>query len=167
MSVRVALPYAAAIAVSLMLAPSAIRAQDSKPSAGAAEIELTPDEKAERDARKGCKVAICSAFHVRKPDGGDIACNVAKSWRKEQLQTLVSKAKVSWPWGKVRCVADIRLKREILIKAMTEPKYEAALDRHAVTCDVERDAAATTEIKFDFGPKVPFENGKALKPSLK
>ncbi|MBS0242345.1 MAG: hypothetical protein JSS20_09220, partial [Proteobacteria bacterium] len=36
--------------------------------------DLTPDEKAEREARKDCKVRICAAFHNRKPEGGDISC---------------------------------------------------------------------------------------------
>lgn len=132
----------------------------------AAKDELTAEEKAERDGRKACKVAICAAFHRRDPAGGDIACTVLKSWRKEQLAKMVSKAKVSWPWGKVVCTADIKLKREALIKAMTEPKFETTLDRHQVSCEVARDKDGPAKIAFDFAPKVKFENGKAVRASL-
>lgn len=135
-------------------------------SEAVAKEELTAEEKAEREGRKACKVAICAAFHRRDAAGGDIACSVLKSWRKEQLAKMVSKAKVSWPWGKVVCTADIRLKRESLIKAMTEPKYETTLDRHQVACEVERDKDGPAKIAFDFAPKVRFENGKAVKASL-
>lgn len=128
------------------------------------DVELTPEEKAERESRKACKVAICDAFHNRKP-GGDIACHVVKSWRKEHLQKIVSKAKVSWPWGRVRCSADIKLRRETLIKAMIEPKHEAVLDTHKVICEIEREEG-NAELKFAFAPKVLFENGKAVKASL-
>lgn len=152
-----------------------VRAADApapQPAAGVAapaaeaEPELTPEEKAEREGRKACKVAICSAFHVRKP-GDDISCAVLKTWRKTQINKMISRAKVSWPYGNVRCTADIRLKRADLIKAMTEDRYETVLDKHAVTCTVEREGgAAPSEIKFDFAPKITFEKGKAVKAQL-
>ena len=128
--------------------------------------DLTPEEKKEREMRKDCKVKICSAFHNRKPDGGDITCNVLKTWRKEQLSKMVEKAKVSWPWGGIKCVADIKLKRADLIKAMTDEKFEAQLDKHQVACEVDRDKDAKADIKFDFSPKVTFEKGKATKATL-
>lgn len=128
--------------------------------------ELTPEEKAEREARKDCKVRICAAFHNRKSEGGDVGCNVLKSWRKEQLSKVLEKAKVSWPWGRVQCTTQVNLKRELLTKALGEPKYEAALDTHKVTCQVEREGADKAEITFEFTPKVTFENGKAVKAVL-
>ncbi len=142
-------------------------AQDPKsPSTGVKVEDLTPEELQEREARKSCKVAICAVFRNRKPDGGDISCAVIKSWRKEQLSNMVEKAKVSWPWGRVKCTAPINLKRETLIKAMTEPAYEATLDKHKVVCEVEREKDGNAEIKFDFTPKVRFEKGKATKATL-
>lgn len=142
-------------------------AQESKLSGTGLKLEeLTPEEVKEREARKSCKVAICAAFRNRKPDGGDISCNVIKSWRKEQLSQMVEKAKVSWPWGRVKCTAPINLKRDMLIKAMTEPAYEATLDKHMVVCEVEREKDGNAEIKFDFTPKVRFEKGKATKATL-
>lgn len=136
------------------------------PPAVAGADDLTPEEKAEREARKACKVRICAAFHNRDAAGGDIACSVLKSWRKEQLSKMISKAKLSWPWGRVVCTADIKLKREALIKAMTEAKFETTLDRHQVSCEVERDKDGPAKIAFDFAPKIVFANGKAVKASL-
>lgn len=142
-------------------------AQDTKsPETGAKVEDLTPEELQEREARRSCKVAICAAFRNRKPDGGDISCNVIKSWRKEQLSKMVEKAKVSWPWGRVKCTAPINLKRDTLIKAMTEPVFEATLDKHRVVCEVEREKDGNADIKFDFTPKVRFEKGKATKATL-
>ena len=128
--------------------------------------DLTPEEKKERELRRDCKVKICAAFHNRKPEGGDISCNVLKTWRKEQLSKMVEKAKVSWPWGAIKCVADIKLKRDDLIKGMTQDKYEAQLDKHQVACEVEREKEGKADIKFDFSPKVTFEKGKATKAAL-
>lgn len=140
-------------------------AQDAKPADPALE-ELTPAELAEREGRKACKIEICSAFHLRKPEGPDITCNVLKSWRKEQLQKMIERAKVSWPWGPVKCVADIKLKRADLIKAMGDKTYVAQLDAHEVNCEVDRDKEAPAKISFSFAPKVTFEGGKATKASL-
>ena len=127
---------------------------------------LTPEEIAEREGRKACKVAICAAFHGRKAEGPDIACNVLKSWRKEQLQKMVERAKVSWPWGPVKCVADVRLKRADLIKAITDASYVLTLDKHEVKCEVARENEAPSKISFAFAPKVTFANGKATKAAL-
>src|SRR5690606_33971749 len=93
------------------------------------------------------------------------SCHVVKTWRKEHLQKIVSKAKVSWPWGRVQCVADIKLERDMLIKAMTEPKHEAVLQKHQVACKIAREEG-DAELKFDFSPKVTFEGGKATKAVL-
>lgn len=156
----------AALAALLWSLTMPAMAQTPHEGAAADKLEqLTPDELKEREARKSCKVAICAAFHRRTP-GDDIACNVLKSWRKTQLDKLVEKAKVAWPWGKVRCVADIKLKREMLIKAMTEERYEATLDRQQVACEVEREKDGNAQIKFEFKPTVTFAKGKAMKAAL-
>lgn len=152
-------------AVALAIAAHAIPAPLAAQQGAAPEPELTPEEAAERESRKGCKIAICAAFHMRKP-GDDVTCNVVKTWRKEQLDKMVSKAKVSWPWGRVQCTADIKLSREMMAKAMTDAKFEAQLERHQVVCEVARDKDGPATIKFDFKPKVTFEGGKATKAQL-
>ncbi len=164
MPVRLALRQILAVGVLALIAAPAT-AQDQQVPAAQEEIELTPEEKAERESRKACKVAICDAFHNRDAKGGDIGCHVVKTWRKERLQKIVSKAKVSWPWGRVQCMADIKLERDMLIKAMTEPKHEAVLQKHQVVCKIAREES-DAELKFDFTPKVTFEGGKATKAVL-
>lgn len=126
--------------------------------------DLTPEEKAERDGRKECKVQICAAMHNRKP-GPDVSCNVVKSWRKTQLDKIVGKAGVSWPWGKVVCTAPINLKRDMLIKALDGSKHEADIGKQSIKCVVER-PDGNAEISAEFSPKVTFEGGKAVKAVL-
>lgn len=125
------------------------------------EADMTPAEKAERDARKACKADICSAFRNKKAEGADVSCPIIKSWRKEALSKLVSKLKVSWPYGPVHCSTTVKLKRADLVKGMTDDKYETKLEKHAVACTVDLEKDAATEIKFDFSPTVTFEKGKA------
>jgi len=135
-----------ALALVLVLAAPVQAAGDVK----VAPLKLTPDEIAERAARKGCKIKICSAFVLKKP-GEDISCNVVKSWRKEQLSKMIKKARVSWPWGKVTCTADIKLPRDQMIQAMNAPKFELKLEPQNVYCVVEREKEPA-KIKFSFAP---------------
>ena len=147
-------------------APSGTGGGDVSVAGSPPEIELTADEKAERDSRKACKVDICAAFRKPSASGSDISCDVVKSWRKEQLGKLVGRLKVSWPYGPVRCTSAVKIKRADLHKAMTEDKYETQLDTHEVTCVVDRQTEAAADIKFDFSPKVAFEKGLAVKAKI-
>jgi hypothetical protein len=160
---------ALALAAAPMAGLSALgaHAEDKAGSAlsNTAEADMTPEEKAEREARKSCKVAICAAFRNKGP-GADVSCNVVKTWRKEQIDKMISKAKVHWPFGRVQCTAVVNLKREELQKASTEAKFEAKLAKHEVKCTVNREKDGPSEIKFDFSPVVTFENGKATKAHL-
>jgi len=165
----------ALLALASVLTSPAAQAQD-KPApdkdatsitSGTPEADLTPEEKAERDARKSCKVAICKGFRKPEAVASDISCSVLKSWRKAQLDKMVSKAKVSWPWGAVSCTADIKLGREMLAKAMSEPKFEMTLETHNVACTIANDdGKEPSKISIAFAPKVTFENGKATKAKI-
>jgi hypothetical protein len=130
-------------------------------SAAVADANLTPEEKAEKEARKACKVDLCQAFHTKVTGGNDIACHVIKSWRKEQLIKLVGKLKVTWPYDGVRCTTDLSVKRADLVRAMTEKTVEIQFQNHAVTCIIASDKSGATHFKFELAPKVKFENGKA------
>lgn len=126
-------------------------------------VVLTKEEQEEKEKRKACKIDICTAFRNPQAAGTDISCDVIKSWRKEQLVKMVAKMKVTWPYGPVRCTSALMLKRDELIKAVKEPKHTTQLDKHSVSCVIEKvkEAEAASEIKFEFSPTVEFEQGKA------
>lgn len=150
-------------------APAAPATPDT--SAGSGEqkepkVVLTKEELAEKDARKACKVDICAAFRNPAARGSDISCAVMKSWRKEQLVKMVAKMKVTWPYGPVRCTSQVQLKRDDLVKAVTQDKHTAQLGKHAVSCSLDSEKADAKEIKFEFSPKVAFEKGKAVSAKM-
>lgn len=159
-----------AIALSAIGTPIAVaadKASDDKASAvSTADADLTPAEKAERESRKACKVEICRAFHAPNPEAGNVSCNVVKSWRKAQLDKIVGKMKVSWPYGPVVCKSSISLPRADMSKALKSPAHSFTLQDHAVTCRIERDKGEPTEIDIHFAPSVTFEKGKATKASV-
>jgi len=164
--VRMAVLLVALLGVPVSAVPALAQSASPAPVSPLKTVDLMPEEQAERDARKACKVRICAAFHNRKPEAPDVTCSVLKSWRKEQLSKMLQRAKVSWPWGRVKCTVDVKLKGDMLAKALTDDRYEAKLDTHKVACEVEREKAEPARINFEFTPQVTFEKGKAIKAAL-
>jgi hypothetical protein len=155
---------AALIALAALAAlPAAQAAQDTKTaSASAPENE---DEKKERETRKVCAVALCSTLHNQKPATGDVTCSVRKTWRKELLVKIMSRGKITWPWGDARCTGALKLDRATLVKGMTEPEFEAQFDKHEIHCQLEAEKEKY-DVKLEIHPKVTFKHGKAVKAKL-
>ncbi|MCB1521392.1 MAG: hypothetical protein KDJ37_12565 [Hyphomicrobiaceae bacterium] len=163
------MPSRAIAALALLIAIPAMplnAEEKASVSSSLPDSELTPEERAEREQRKACKVAICGGFRNPGAGEGEVRCSVLKSWRKTQLDKMTQKAKVSWPWGAVRCNADIVLDRAALAKAMTEASYEMKLATHAVACTIDREKKDDAKISFEFTPTVSFAQGKATKAKL-
>jgi hypothetical protein len=137
-------------------------AQDNSKAATASGAE---EEKKERDARRECAVKICATLHNRKPASGQVACDVRKTWPKEILTKIMSRGKLTWPWGSARCMGEIRLDRATLVRAMSEPEIEAQFERHDIRCELEGEKEKY-DIKLQIHPKVTFQQGKAVKASL-
>jgi hypothetical protein len=160
-----ALPIAAAQVVAQTAAPAT--APSTAPGAAPAkpEIPLTDEEKKEKEARKACKIALCTAFHSRKPAEGAVTCSVLKTWRKEQLTAMVAKGGASWPWGNARCSTELKFDRALVLKSQTEPQFDADFGRHDINCEFDRETDKYT-VKVEMTPKVSFKDGKAVKSSL-
>ena len=163
------LPLPALLVAALVLGPGRTAIGADAPATGASlassEANLTPEERAEREGRRACKAAMCAAF--RNPDNvQNVACDITKSLRKEQLQKIVSKAKVSWPWGKVVCMSAIKADRATLAKALSADKLTVKFEQHKVACKVEREKDEPADITAEMPPEVTFEKGKAVKTVL-
>src|SRR5262249_60029791 len=52
-----------------------------------------------------------------------------------------------------------------MIDALTKPEYELKLAKHAVKCDVEREAEVL-QVNVDLAPRIQFKDGKAVKAWL-
>lgn len=161
-----------ALAAGLMLGGSFALADDTPPAVDptASTGDKAMDEllAKEKEARKQCKIDICSILRGKKADGPDINCHVVQTWPKKALNDMLGRLHVSWPWSHVHCQADVKLQRATLVNAISQPKNEATFDKHTLSCVIERDDAGAEkyEFKVDFTPKVTFENGKAIKGEL-
>jgi hypothetical protein len=80
----------AALAI-FLAAGSCALAQDATPlpepaatpePANAARV-LTPEEKAEKESRKACKIKLCDILASKNSQGDDVTCDIVKTWREE------------------------------------------------------------------------------------
>jgi hypothetical protein len=157
-----AIPFALALLAAL---PSLSRAEEPNPAAATTAAPETEEERKERESRRQCAVALCSTLHNHKPDTGDVACGIRKTWRKEMLVKMMQRGKVTWPWGYARCTTDLKLDRSVLVKSMTLPDYEAQIGLHDISCELEGEKEKY-EIKLQIQPKVTFKQGKAVKAAM-
>jgi hypothetical protein len=163
---RIIAPWATLALLSLgalALLAVAVPAQEPKKDAEAA--PETEQEKKERTERRKCAAQLCSTLHNKKPADGQVVCDIQKTWRKEALTKVLSRGKVSWPWGDTRCASNLKFDRTTLVKAMQEPEFEAQFDTYDVRCQIEN-AKDKYDVTVQLRPKVTFKQGKAVKASL-
>lgn len=173
-----ALKLVAVLAACVLLAIPACVAAEDTPSAGETspagqdqappqqKRELTPEEKAEKEARKECKKKICDIIATREPEGEDIACDIVKTWREEDIVKMLG-GKIDWPWGKAVCQSKLELKRRALALAMSEAQYEVVMPVQKVRCTLAQKAGGEPyAIEVTLAPQVKFENGKATEARI-
>lgn len=156
-----------ALLIGALLPAATSRAEDSVLSTTeGTEIKLTAAEKEERESRKACKLKVCRAFHSDPADSGEIKCDLIKSWRKSQLDKMISKLKISWPYGPVRCSTKFAVDRDALGSSLNKPEYSLDMQTHSVNCTIDREKKDPAKITFDFTLSVKFKDGEAQSVDL-
>ncbi len=148
------------------LTPHALKAEETVPPptrlSAAKARELTPEEKAEKEARKACKIKICDIIATRDPDGDDVSCDIVKTWREEDIAKMLG-GKIGWPWGKAVCQSKLELERKPLAMAMSEAQYEIVMPAQKVRCTLaQKTEGEPYAVEVTMAPKVKFKNGKAI-----
>lgn len=165
----------AALVAALLACLPAFAAEEGQPSGmapavGAPEVTakrvLTPEELAEKEARKACKQKICDIIATRDPAGEDVACDIVKTWREEDIVKMLG-GKVSWPWGKAVCQSKLELPRKPLALAMSQPEAEIVMPAQKVRCTLaQKEKGEPYAIEITLAPKVKFKDGKAQEATL-
>ena len=134
---------------------------EAAPAQGDAKTELTDEERAEKQARKACKIKICDILATKDPQGDDVSCDIVKTWRESDITKMLG-GRFDWPWGKAVCQSKLDIKREQLANAMTQANYEVALPAQKVSCTLaQKSEGEPYAVSVSIAPKVAFENSKA------
>lgn len=127
---------------------------------------LTPEELAEKEARKECKKRICDIIATRDPEGEDIACDIVKTWREEDIVKMLGD-RITWPWGKAVCQSKLEVERRPLARAMSDPTYEMTLPQQKVRCTLaQKQEGKPYVVEITLAPRAKFENGKAVEAQI-
>jgi hypothetical protein len=127
---------------------------------------LTPEETAEKEARKACKTKICDIIATRDPNGEDVTCDIVKTWREEDIVKMLG-GSIGWPWGKAVCQSKLELQRKPLALAMSEPAHEIVMPVQKVRCTLaQKTEGEPYTVEVSLAPKVKFENGKATEAKI-
>ena len=167
------LPVLLAALVGFLASSGMALAQEAPPgSASAATPDtetkrvLTPEELAEKEARKACKKKICDIIATRDPNGDDVSCDIVKTWREEDIVKMLG-GRIGWPLGKAVCQSRLEVKRKDLALAMSEPDYDMAMPLQTVRCTLaQKDGGEPYAIEITLAPTAKFENGKATGASI-
>lgn len=138
--------------------PEATNAADSR--------LLTPEEKAEKEGRKACKIKLCDILASKNPQGDDVACDIIKTWREEDIVKMLG-GQINWPWGKAVCQSKLDLKREPLANAIGDGEHEIVLPMQKVSCKLtQKKEGEPYVVEIALAPKVKFKDGKAVEAAL-
>jgi hypothetical protein len=149
---------------------NATQPSEAPPAPGAPEASakrpLTPEELAEKEARKACKMKICDIIATRDPNGDDVSCDIVKTWREEDIAKMLG-GKIGWPWGKAVCQSKLELKRAPLAKAMSEASYAIVMPAQKVRCTLaQKTEGEPYAVEITMAPKVTFKDGKASEATI-
>src|SRR5262249_53784160 len=122
----------------------------------------------EKEARRTCKVEICSAFAKPGP-GAPITCEVTKTWPRPDIRGRFGGGSYFGQSGHTQCTVKLPLDRSLIAQAMTEEKASVKFPPHSFVCNVDdkdptKGKAFTVTLSFT--PVVTFENGEAKSVAL-
>lgn len=155
MTICIRSKHRSGLATGLILAAFAFAAPAS--SQDALETEKQKLAQCERD--------ICGILIGKEKEGGDVSCDLTKTWQQEDIQKGAEDKKLTWGFGRARCSVKLDLKREALINAMSQPEYTLKVDQQPVNCEIERNAE-NYPITMTLAPELKFKDGKAVGADL-
>ncbi len=127
---------------------------------------LTPEELAEKEARKVCKTKICDIIASRDLTGEDVSCDIVKTWREEDIVKMLG-GRINWPWGKAVCQSKLEVKRAALARAMSDASYEMSMAPQKVRCTLSQKTEGDPYVvEIILAPHAKFENGKAVEAQV-
>lgn len=120
------------------------------------------DEQAgEQKAIDACEKQLCTMLLQKNPKGGDLRCQLTKTWGKSTIKEAESKS-ISWGYGDARCSVDLNVTRAAVISAMTDGKFTYEVPMHTANCVVEQNGEVS-KVTAKLSPKIVFRNGAAEK----
>lgn len=129
-------------------------------AAGAPTVRALEEPPGEKEQLKACERDVCEIILAKERRGGPLKCEIGKTWGQKDIEKGAGSKQIKWSSGDARCSTSIRLNRQLIIAALSEPKYTLHLPVQTVDCQVEEDGKPAP-VTVTLSPKLEFESGKA------
>ena len=151
--------------LSILLAAEDVTPEEKSGGApGAAKRVPTPEEQAEKDARKACKQKICDIVASRDPTGEDVSCDIVKTGARRNRQDARRQDRLAV--GKAVCQSRLELKRKDLALAMSEPAYDMIMPAQKVRCTfAQKEGGEPYAIEVTLAPRPNSRTARRPRPA--
>jgi hypothetical protein len=122
------------------------------------------DREEEKKKLYQCAKDLCSIILSKNPKGPDLACDVTKTWDKEQIQKGADSKNIGWGLGSATCSAKFTIKRADIAAALTGPEAKFKPGKQSVACEVGEDRYP---ISATLSPELNFKTGTVTAASLR
>ncbi len=126
---------------------------------------VSAQEATEKERLKKCEIDICTIITEKKKDGPEFACDLSKTWAKEDISKEAEEKKLSWGLGDAKCSVSVKVARANIVSAITDADYTLTVPPQKVACEVEQ-GGTKYPISLGVGPTIKFKGGEAIEASL-
>lgn len=121
------------------------------------------DSPAEKEKLTQCARELCSIIVSKNAKGPDLACDLVKTWEKEDIQKGADYKNISWGFGSARCTAKFTAKRADLVAALTSREYTLKLGKQPVACEIGTEKYT---ISATLAPELTLKDGAVTQGGL-
>lgn len=110
-----------------------------------------------------CGKAICAVIVSKDSKGPDLACDITKTWEKDEIQKGADSKKISWGLGSAKCSIKVSVKRAAVVSAVSAPENIFKLDKQSVDCEI---GSEKYPISATLAPELKFKDGATTAVAL-
>jgi hypothetical protein len=110
-----------------------------------------------------CGKELCAMIASKDANGPDLACDLTKTWEKDEIQKGADQKKIVWGLGSAKCSVKVSAKRADIVSAVNAPEKTFKLDKQSVACEI---GTEKYPISATMAPELKFKNGATTAVSL-
>jgi hypothetical protein len=110
-----------------------------------------------------CGKALCAIIVSKDTKGPDLACDLTKTWDKDEIQKGADSKKISWGLGSAKCKAKVSAKRSAIVSAVSAPESTFKFDKQSIACEI---GTEKYEVSATLAPELKFKDGATTAVAL-
>jgi hypothetical protein len=121
------------------------------------------DSDAEKEKMAKCAKDLCGIILSKDANGPDLACDLTKTWEKDDIQKGADSKNLTWGLGSAKCSVKVAAKRADIVAAISKPENTFKLDKQSIACEI---GAEKYQVGAAMAPQLKFKDGTATQVAL-